>query len=230
MEKQSDATVLAEARRLVASSRRSTKRVTAPRRGNSLMELWRRSDRSEEVAAEETAGSVGVGLPNDVAAGTFGQPTLAPPKPPMVDMAAGQVTFPIPAPVGQPYASQVSTPVPYPNASAQNNRGTPLPGSARVPQAARSLYNPPSPSLPQPPGMNPLPPGARQMQALPPLEALPQFSASPGMTATTMPGQSSSRTGTQGYLYPSTDARLNGHRQPAHVVQQPNWVNPQPRR
>ncbi len=234
MEKQSDATVLAEARRLVASSRRSTKRVTAPRRGNSLMELWRRSDRSEEVAAagaEEAAGPVPVGLPDDAAAGTFGQPTLAPPQPPTVDMAAGHGAFTVPAPVARPYANHVIPPIPYPDASAATNwGGAPSPELTRVPQTAPSAYGPPSPSLPHYPQTESLRPAASQIQALPPLEALPQFSASPGMTATTMPGQSSSRTGMQGYLYPSTDARLNNHRQPAHVVQQPNWANPQPRR
>ena len=223
IEKQSDAAVLDEARRLVASSRLSTKENTAPRRGNSLIEIWRRSDRSETEGDEGTADPVRVEVPNSAAAGTAGQPTLASPAPPTVDMAAGHGTFPVRAPVGQPYANQVGVPVPYPNASAPIYPGMALPGSTRVSQAAPSVHGVPSTSLPQ------FPP-ASQMQALPPLEALPQFNVVPEMTVSTMPGQSSSTIGSGGYLYPSTDTRVNNQRQPTHVVQQPDWMNPSPRR
>ena len=222
VEKQPSASLLAEARRLVDSSKQSAKTVTGPRQGRSLMELWRRSDRSEESTTAEAEGTVGpvrVKVPDEADAGVLGQPTLAPPKPPTVDMAAGHETFPVPAPVGQPYANQMTLPMPYPSVHLPTNRGMTTPMPTHSPAAHPSLYGPPSPMLPQYPSRDLLQPGAPQMQTLPPLEALPHYGPTPAMTADTRQEQITASGGPQSHLYPSTETRPS---QPTRVVQQPS--------
>ena len=232
VEKQPTATLLAEARRLVDTSKQSTKTVTSPRRGRSLVELWRRSDRSDEVAmgtAEETVGPVRVELPSEPESSPLGQPTLAPPRPPSTDMVSGIETTATPAPVGQPYANQMSLPVPYLGASATPNRaaGSLEPGLSL--HTASSGYDPLPPSLPEIRATESLPPRLPEVQALPPLWTTPDVTMPLGETALSAPGEISAA-GPQGYLYPSTPPSTNTYGQPTHVAQQPEWLNPLPRK
>ena len=234
VEKQSSATVLAEARHLVASSRMPVSQVRAPRRGSSLIELWQRSDRSDdttEANTEEASSAVRVELPGEASVGTSGTPTLAPPRPPAVDMTSDHGTAAVQAPAGRPYAKQVSLPVPYPTADTPIGRSSPsVQGPVHPPHTATPAYSPLPSSLPQLPSMGPMRPEMLPMQALPPLDALPQSIASPVMTATTMPTHVAPQIGPQGYLYPSTETRSNVLNQTPHVAQQPEWANPNPRR
>ena len=247
VEKQPSASLLAEARRLVDTSKQSAKTVTSPRQGRSLMELWRRSDRSEDVAtaeAKETIGPVSVELPSQLEVGTLGQPTLAPPTSSPTRRASGQEPTNASAqphtdagpefrhPWAAPEVSPLNSPVGYPNANVSaNGNAVHPPEPMAAPHPTPRGYSPwQLPSLPQFQGMESLSPEAPMLQTLPPLEPLPNTIAGPRATAPTTPRPFSAAIRTQGYLYPSTNGPANAYGQPTHVVQQPEWVNSQPRR
>ena len=248
IERQPSANVIAGARQLVESSRLSARNdtATAPRRGRSLLEIWRQSDRPDEAAMAEVGeaeGPVRVELPGEAAGQTYGQPTLAPPVPPVTGagaagygetLAGKQPVAPVQGPArrARPTSSEdLHAPMAYgqANVPAYGNAAT-YPAAAAAPQSGPiGQERRPSLSLPPYQGMESLPVESSGLQALPPLEALPNTVASPGMPGTTAPGQFSTVMGTQGYLYPSTEDRSTFYGQPTQVVQQPEWGNPQRR-
>lgn len=238
VEKQSSASVVADARRLVESAKLSAKNTVSPRRGNSLMEIWRRSDRSDEVAEAEPETAVGpvrAELPGETAAAAHGRPTLAPPgsQASVPNMPVdGRVPMVGPPPVGEPYAYQLTMPVAPAQAHVPSYGNTASsPETMVAPQATPPVEESwPTLSLPPYETTESLSPEASRIQTLPPLEALPDAIASPGMGPPMGPGQLSRVIGSQRYLYPSTNSRAGQSSQPTQVAQQPEWANPQPRR
>ncbi len=239
IEKQSSADLLAEARRLVDSSKQSSKPVSTPRQGRSLLALWQRSDRSEDLAADsgaDTAPPIRVELPGEDAPGV---PTLAPPSSAasQVDMVYGRGPTVTSSPTDRPYANTSIDPR-YPQypPPAFGDYGQPSAGPEMVRQEAVSHWNPLPPAYATPPSYGQWPsaslpqnpPAAPAMQTLPPPKT---SSPAPRATPPATPGQISAAMGQQGYLYPSTDTPARSYRrQPTQVVQQPEWVNPLPRR
>ncbi len=236
IEKQSTESLLVEARRLVEVSKRTAPAASRPRRGNSLSELWRRSDRSEDVAkgdAEESASPV---------------PTLAPTTSPQspVDLVSRQPMAPVASAVQSyvstpmeqqhPWPIQIQSQFQLPPAYPYSNM-PPSPDAAAGSQPLPSLSStPPSygqwPSASLPPiGATESPARSRsEVQALPPLWTLPGTTMPPGETVLSAPGEISAAVGLRGPLYPSTNVPARVHGPTAHVARQPEWVNPQPRR
>lgn len=231
IEKQSTESLLADARQLVAASKRSTDVPDAPRRGKSLLELWRRSDRSIDPAPDPAT---------DLAApAPSGEPTLAATAPPSpaVDVAS-RAGMPATPPAG-PYPSSAANPRYSQPAQSPYPPYQPLPyasdrqaqsGAVGVSRPVATPYTAPSGySQNSPATVSNFP----AFQPLPPLGASPSAPApapaAPSLTAPTAPGEIATAIGQQPYLYPSTNVPASPYAQPPHVAQQPEWLNSQPR-
>ena len=226
IEKQSTESLLADARQLVATSRSSASVPDTPRRGKSLLELWRRSDRSIDPSPDPET--------NLAVPAVSGEPTLAStvPPSPVVDVAS-RAGMPATRPV-EPYPNDYSNPQysqpvqgPYPPYQPLPYAAQPAAsGTVGVSEPVATPYSAPSGfSQNSPAAVSSFP----AFQPLPPLEASPSAPSTPGPTTPTVPGEIATAIGQQPYLYPSTSVPASPYVQPPHVAQQPEWLNSQPR-